>query len=235
MNAPLTLTPRSSLGSKFLMAVTGLGLTVFVIAHMLGNVQVFAGRDAVNSYAAALKHAPGLLWPARVGLLTIFVLHVGYGAKLWLANRAARPVPYHFKRYRDLSREGASTADVLRRNAGIAEAVHHGKHADHLRVSADERDGEELLHSILGNEFEVGAGHLAGVIRPEDFLGRECLRGNAFWENKIDMTRGTLFGAQTNTEDAIFEKRDEAPAESQEIRSANDEGFEKLVEFSDRA
>ena len=56
MNAPLTLTPRSSLGSKFLMAVTGLGLTVFVIAHMLGNVQVFAGRDAVNSYAAALKH-----------------------------------------------------------------------------------------------------------------------------------------------------------------------------------
>jgi succinate dehydrogenase / fumarate reductase cytochrome b subunit len=103
MNAPLTLTPRSSLGSKFLMAVTGLGLTVFVIAHMLGNVQVFAGRDAVNSYAAALKHAPGLLWPARVGLLTIFVLHVGYGAKLWLANRAARPVPYHFKRYREAS------------------------------------------------------------------------------------------------------------------------------------
>jgi succinate dehydrogenase / fumarate reductase cytochrome b subunit len=103
MNAPLTLTPRSSLGSKFLMALTGLGLTIFVIAHMLGNFQVFTGRDALNSYAAALKHMPGLLWTARIGLLMIFVLHIVYGVKLWLANRAARPVMYHFKKYREAS------------------------------------------------------------------------------------------------------------------------------------
>jgi succinate dehydrogenase / fumarate reductase cytochrome b subunit len=101
MNAPLTLTPRSSLGSKFLMALTGLGLTLFVFAHMLGNFQVFSGPDALNSYAAALKHMPGLLWTARVGLLVIFVLHVVYGVKLWAANRAARPVTYHFKKFRE--------------------------------------------------------------------------------------------------------------------------------------
>jgi succinate dehydrogenase / fumarate reductase cytochrome b subunit len=101
MNAPLTLAPRSSLGSKFLMALTGLGLTVFVFAHMLGNFQVYSGRDALNTYAAALKHMPGLLWTARLGLLAIFVLHIVYGVKLYLANRAARPVLYHFKRYRE--------------------------------------------------------------------------------------------------------------------------------------
>jgi succinate dehydrogenase / fumarate reductase cytochrome b subunit len=101
MNAPLTLAPRSSLGSKFLMALTGLGLTAFVIAHMLGNFQVYSGPDALNSYAAALKHMPGLLWTARAGLLTIFVLHIVYGVKLYLANRAARPVMYHFKKYRE--------------------------------------------------------------------------------------------------------------------------------------
>jgi succinate dehydrogenase / fumarate reductase cytochrome b subunit len=101
MNAPLTLTPRSSLGSKFLMALTGLGLTGFVIAHMIGNFQVFLGRDALNSYAAALKHMPGLLWTARIGLLAIFVLHIAYGVKLWRANRAARPILYHFKKYRE--------------------------------------------------------------------------------------------------------------------------------------
>ena len=88
MNAPLTLVPRSSLGSKFLMALTGLGLTLFVIAHMLGNFQVFVGREALNGYAATLKHTPGLLWPARAGLLTVFVLHVVYGVKLWVARRA---------------------------------------------------------------------------------------------------------------------------------------------------
>src|SRR6476646_6016113 len=101
MNAPLTLAPRSSLGSKFLMALTGLGLTGFVIAHMLGNFQVFSGPEALNSYAAALKHMPGLLWTARAGLLAIFVLHSVYGVKLWAANRAARPVAYHFKQYRE--------------------------------------------------------------------------------------------------------------------------------------
>jgi succinate dehydrogenase / fumarate reductase cytochrome b subunit len=101
MNAPLTLAPRSSLGSKFLMALTGLGLTLFVIAHMLGNFQLYSGRDALNSYAAALKHMPGLLWTARAGLLLIFVLHIVYGVKLALANRAARPVMYHFKKYRE--------------------------------------------------------------------------------------------------------------------------------------
>ena len=73
MNAPLTLAPRSSLGRKFLMALTGLGLTLFVIAHMLGNFQVFLGRDALNTYAAALKHMPGLLWTARAGLLYLNV------------------------------------------------------------------------------------------------------------------------------------------------------------------
>jgi succinate dehydrogenase / fumarate reductase cytochrome b subunit len=101
MNAPLTLAPRSSLGRKFLMALTGLGLTLFVIAHMIGNLQVFLGRDALNSYAAALKHMPGLLWTARIGLLAIFLAHVAYGINLALANRAARPVMYHFKKYRE--------------------------------------------------------------------------------------------------------------------------------------
>jgi succinate dehydrogenase / fumarate reductase cytochrome b subunit len=101
MNAPLTLAPRSSLGSKYLMALTGLGLTLFVIAHMLGNLQVFAGRDALNAYAENLRHMPSLLWAARLGLLAIFILHIVYGVKLYLANRDARPTPYVFKRFRE--------------------------------------------------------------------------------------------------------------------------------------
>ena len=44
---------------------------------------------------------PGLLWTARIGLLLIFVLHIVYGVRLWFANRAARPVLYHFKKYRE--------------------------------------------------------------------------------------------------------------------------------------
>jgi succinate dehydrogenase / fumarate reductase cytochrome b subunit len=101
MNRPLSLVPRSSLGSKYLMAVTGLGLTAFVIVHMVGNLQLFLGREALNAYAKALKDMPAVLWLFRLGLLAFVLLHIVYGVRLWLANRAARPVPYHHKTYRE--------------------------------------------------------------------------------------------------------------------------------------
>jgi succinate dehydrogenase / fumarate reductase cytochrome b subunit len=85
---------RSSVGSKFLMSLTGLGLIGFVIVHMIGNLLVFAGRDALNSYAHMLKENGELLWFARGALLTIFVVHVILGIRLTLANRAARPIRY---------------------------------------------------------------------------------------------------------------------------------------------
>src|SRR4051794_22310901 len=77
---------RSSLGKKYLMALTGLALIGFVIAHMSGNLLIFAGRDALNSYAHALKDRPTVLWTARLFLLAVFVLHVYLGLALWLQN-----------------------------------------------------------------------------------------------------------------------------------------------------
>ena len=62
-------TLRSSIGRKYVMAGTGLGLLGFVIAHMLGNLQVFLGRDKLNAYAKGLADLGALLWVARIGLL----------------------------------------------------------------------------------------------------------------------------------------------------------------------
>jgi succinate dehydrogenase / fumarate reductase cytochrome b subunit len=88
---------KSSVGSKYVMALTGLGLMFFVLGHMAGNLLVFAGRDALNSYAHALKHAPVLLWTVRSGLLAIFVVHVVLGIRLTLQNTAARGTPYVYE------------------------------------------------------------------------------------------------------------------------------------------
>jgi succinate dehydrogenase / fumarate reductase cytochrome b subunit len=88
---------RSSLGSKYLMAITGLLLIVFVIAHMIGNLLLFLGPDAVNSYAHALKEKPILLWTARIGLLVVFVVHVLLGIRLTRQNSEARPVRYVYE------------------------------------------------------------------------------------------------------------------------------------------
>ena len=84
----------SSLGKKYLMAITGLILFGFVIGHMLGNLQIFLGRDPINSYAHFLKSKPGLLWLARLGLLLAVTLHIWAAVKLALENKAARPVAY---------------------------------------------------------------------------------------------------------------------------------------------
>lgn len=86
----------STLGQKVIMAGTGIVLFGFVIAHMLGNLQLYLGADALNRYAALLRellHGGGL-WIARGVLLACAGLHVWAAAALTLADRAARPVGY---------------------------------------------------------------------------------------------------------------------------------------------
>jgi succinate dehydrogenase / fumarate reductase, cytochrome b subunit len=90
----MTRTLGSSIGAKAVMAVTGLALIGFVIAHMLGNLLVFAGQSAFNDYAATLQSLGGLLWVARIGLLGAVALHIGSAVRLNLLNASARPVAY---------------------------------------------------------------------------------------------------------------------------------------------
>ncbi|HEV3383254.1 MAG TPA: succinate dehydrogenase cytochrome b subunit [Gemmata sp.] len=88
---------ESSVGSKVLVGLTGLGLTAFTLFHMIGNLKLFQGPDAINAYAAFLKHDLGLLiWIARVGLLTIFLLHLSLAIRLKFRSVTARPIPYQF-------------------------------------------------------------------------------------------------------------------------------------------
>jgi succinate dehydrogenase / fumarate reductase, cytochrome b subunit len=85
---------RSSLGKKYVMAVTGLALFGFVVGHLVGNLQVFGPPEAINGYAHFLKSKPLLLWGARLGLLACVGLHVAAAITLSALNKAARPVGY---------------------------------------------------------------------------------------------------------------------------------------------
>ena len=87
-------TISSSIGAKTLMALTGLGLVGFVIAHMLGNLQIYAGPEKLNAYAKTLQDLGPGLWVARLGLLALFGLHFATALRLVRANKAARPTPY---------------------------------------------------------------------------------------------------------------------------------------------
>jgi succinate dehydrogenase / fumarate reductase cytochrome b subunit len=76
------------------MAVTGLVLFGFLIAHMLGNLQVFLGRAVMNRYAETLHANPGLLWGARFVLGISVLLHAWAAIQLTAVKSAARPIAY---------------------------------------------------------------------------------------------------------------------------------------------
>ena len=85
---------RSTIGRKFLMAVTGVVLIAFVIGHLVGNLQVFSGPDAINGYSHFLQTLGPTLWAARIGLLIAVAIHIWAATVLTLENHAAREVPY---------------------------------------------------------------------------------------------------------------------------------------------
>lgn len=88
---------KSSIGRKWVVALTGLVLVLFLAGHLAGNLVVFLGRDAFNSYAEFLHHFlhGGGVWIARLGLLAAVVLHVAATISLTAENKAARTAYAH--------------------------------------------------------------------------------------------------------------------------------------------
>jgi len=85
---------ETTIGKKAIMAVTGVILFGFVVAHLLGNLQIYLPPEKINHYSEALRAIPLLLWGARITLLVSVCLHIWSSFELWLLQRAARPVPY---------------------------------------------------------------------------------------------------------------------------------------------
>ena len=82
----------SSLGKKYLMALSGFVLIGFVFVHMAGNLQILMGQEKINAYAHTLQSLPlPLLWGSRLFLLLAVVVHAVTAYQLVKENRAARP------------------------------------------------------------------------------------------------------------------------------------------------
>jgi succinate dehydrogenase / fumarate reductase cytochrome b subunit len=85
---------HSSLGKKYIMGISGFVLVFFIVTHLLGNLQLFVGPYWINTYGKFLHERHEVLWPARIVLLTMVVLHIWSAFKLRAENQAARPVGY---------------------------------------------------------------------------------------------------------------------------------------------
>ena len=96
---------RSAVGKKWVMAITGIMLLGFVLAHMVGNLKVFLGKEHLNVYGEWLRTfgEPAfprsfLLWVLRIGLIGAFFGHIVAAYQLTRMNQKARPTKYQSKR-----------------------------------------------------------------------------------------------------------------------------------------
>ena len=104
----------SSIGSKFLIAFTGLSFSFSSIAHLAGNLLFIAGPDAFNEYSHKLVSNP-LVYVAELGLLAVFVLHIFKTVGMVAGSYSARPQRYAKKKWakskNDRSRKSAVVVD----------------------------------------------------------------------------------------------------------------------------
>lgn len=85
---------NSSIGKKFMMAVTGSFLIIFLVVHLIGNITLFFGASAFNAYVSTLDVIKPLIRVIELVLLAAFILHIFNGFRLWLENKRARGVTY---------------------------------------------------------------------------------------------------------------------------------------------
>jgi succinate dehydrogenase / fumarate reductase, cytochrome b subunit len=91
---PLIAFYQSSIGKKYVVAVTALLLILYVLGHLVGNLQIYLGPDRINAYAKFLHDLGPILWVVRVILLAAFVIHIVATIQLAQENRLAKPQKY---------------------------------------------------------------------------------------------------------------------------------------------
>lgn len=146
----------TTVGSKYVVALTGLALTGFVIVHMAGNLLIFRGREALNAYALFLKDRGALLWVARLGLLTTFVLHIWLAVRLKFRNWAARPTRYAYEN--TVQASWASRTMIWSGLVILAFVIFHLLQYTFGLVAATAPNGENFL-ALSDNPGDPALGH----------------------------------------------------------------------------
>jgi succinate dehydrogenase / fumarate reductase cytochrome b subunit len=158
---------QTSIGTKQLMALTGIVLVLFALGHMLGNMTVYQGPEMINAYAAWLQGHP-LLWVFRVTMLAIVALHIALAIRVARENRAARPQAYARK-----TSLQATLASRSMLGTGIVITVFIIYHLLHLTahqvgpVSQFEPEGRMDVYANLVNGFSnpwIAWGYVLGML-----------------------------------------------------------------------
>jgi len=175
-NSTLTKQRSEALGStvaqKSAMAATGVILVLFLIAHMYGNLNVFAGQEAFDNYSHHLRELGepmlphgGFLWIMRVVLLASILIHIYAAVALWRRAGRARPVRYQVNK-----RVQRSYSSYTMRTGGILIALFAIFHILHITTNtihpggASESPYERLVAGFQPEFWYVTLFYVAAVI-----------------------------------------------------------------------
>ncbi len=155
---------RSSVVRKQIIAVTGLAMIGFLVAHLSGNLLIFGGPEVFNAYAHKVASLGPLLWVMRSGLIAAFIIHVWLTVTLWRENRAARPQAYEM----DTPKGDRSFATTTMRYTGILVAAFLILHLSDFTfgsksgpqsvVPAVEPDVSQELFGLVWNSYKSAGG-----------------------------------------------------------------------------
>jgi succinate dehydrogenase / fumarate reductase cytochrome b subunit len=170
---------RSTLAKKAIMAVTGLILFGFVLAHMVGNLKLYGGAEKLNAYAVGLREmgAPvfgheELLWIARAVLLVAVGLHIWSAWAVTRISQKARPQAYAV-----VSRQAATYASRTMRWGGVivlAFIIFHLLHLTTGQAHPDFNHGDVYHNVVVGFQNPLVSGF---YILAQVFLGLHLYHG----------------------------------------------------------
>ncbi len=150
---------NSSIGLKITMALTGVILSGFVLVHMLGNLQVYQGAEAIDAYGKLLRKEPALLWTFRLVLLSAVGLHIWAFVALTRTNLQARPQAYRARKYKESS--FASRWMTITGPLILLFIIYHILHLTTGTLHPDFQEGAVYHNLVVGLS---GLGGVVGVI-----------------------------------------------------------------------
>ena len=158
----------STIGLKFIMALTGAYMVFFVLQHMVANLQIFLpvaanGLHPINKYAAFMQSLGGILWVLRGSLIASLGLHVWSAIKLKGRNEAARPVAYDGGK----TNIQASKPSYMMTMTGVVILAFVAYHVAHYTLGVVGADGYNQFVTIDGTRYhDVHKMVIAGFSQP---------------------------------------------------------------------
>jgi succinate dehydrogenase / fumarate reductase cytochrome b subunit len=143
----------SSVGTKVLIAVTGLLLFLFLVLHLAGNLLILLGPDIFNEYSQKLISNP-LVIPMEIGLLLIVLVHIYKTVKMYLQNQQARPERYAVKKPAGhTSRKSLASSTMI--VSGLVTALFVIVHLQQFKYGTFYQATDATVRDLYRTEVEV--------------------------------------------------------------------------------